>query len=221
MLQLFSEYLPVDKKDSYTTQKLQQKLERHFGDLITIQPKQGQGMSNLIYSSAISVPEAICAATRLKADMHSVTVHDLSDFTHSCDENQILHAAAGILRKHISTVYMSDVDYPAPEEVSISSVEAYLLSSLKNFLCWLFDDSAFTSANESASVSVGKLRKCLSLAECIVALSKNRFTPFHLGLALQIHHMFGSKSLIEILNSHGFCASYAEVRHYLTSVCWP
>jgi hypothetical protein len=35
-------------------------------------------MANLIYSSAISTPEAIGAATRIKADMHLETVHDLS-----------------------------------------------------------------------------------------------------------------------------------------------
>ena len=33
-------------------------------------------MSNLINSSAISTPEAIGAATRIKADRHSATVHD-------------------------------------------------------------------------------------------------------------------------------------------------
>jgi hypothetical protein len=54
---------------------------------------------NHIYSSAISTSEAIGAATRIKADMHSATVHDLSNVAHICDESQILHAAAGILRK--------------------------------------------------------------------------------------------------------------------------
>jgi hypothetical protein len=75
----FSEFLPSDRKECCTSHRLQQKLERHFGDLITIQPQQGQGVSNLIYSSAISTPEAIGAATRIQADMHSATVHDLSN----------------------------------------------------------------------------------------------------------------------------------------------
>ena len=39
-------------------------------------------MSNLINSSAISTPEAFGAATRIKADMHSATVHDLSNVVH-------------------------------------------------------------------------------------------------------------------------------------------
>ena len=175
-------------------------------------------MLNLIYSSVISTPEAIGAATSIKADMHLATVHDLSNVAHICDESQILHAAAGILRRQISDITISDDEYPAPEEVSISNYGAKLPSSLKIFMCWLLDDSVIESANDSTSVPIGKLRKCLSLAECIVSVSKNKFTSFHLGLALQVHHIYGYKNLIEILHSHQLCASYHEVRHYLTSV---
>jgi hypothetical protein len=82
LLELFSELLPSDRKESYIAHRLQQKLERHFDDLITIQPQQGHGMSNLINSSAISTPEALGAATRIKADMHSAAVHDLSNVVH-------------------------------------------------------------------------------------------------------------------------------------------
>ena len=74
------------------------------------------------------------------------------------------------------------------------------------------------SANDITSVPIGKLQKCLSLAKCIVSVSKNKFTSFHLGLALQVHHIYGYKNLIEILHSHGLCASYHEIRHYLTGV---
>ena len=105
-----------------------------------------------------------------------------------CDESQILHAAAGILRRQIwiSDITISDDEYPTPEEVSISKYGAKLPSSLKIFMCWLLDDSAFKSANDSTSVPIGKLRKCLSLAECIVSVSKNKFTSFH------FHRCFGS-----------------------------
>jgi hypothetical protein len=80
---------------------------------ISIQPRQGQGVSNLIYSSAISTPEAISAAPRIKSDMHSATVHDLSNVAHICDESQILHATAGILRTQISDITISDDEYLA------------------------------------------------------------------------------------------------------------
>jgi hypothetical protein len=42
LLELFSEFLPFDGNEIDTSHRLQQKLERYFGDLITIQPQQGQ-----------------------------------------------------------------------------------------------------------------------------------------------------------------------------------
>jgi hypothetical protein len=77
----------------------------------------------------------------------------------------ILHAAADILGRQINDITISDDEYPAPEEVSISNYGVKLPSSLKIFMCWLLDDSAFESASDSTSVTIGKLRKCLSLAE--------------------------------------------------------
>ena len=124
--------------------------------------------------------------------MHSATVHDLSNVAHICDESQIVHAVAGILRRQISDITISDDEYPAPEKGSISHFGPKLPSSLnlKICMCWLLDDCAFESANDSTSVPIGKLRKCLSLAECIVSVSKNKFTSFHLGLALQMVYLF-------------------------------
>jgi hypothetical protein len=46
LLELFSQFLPSDRKESCKAHRLQQKLERYFDDLITIQPQKGQVMSN-------------------------------------------------------------------------------------------------------------------------------------------------------------------------------
>jgi hypothetical protein len=51
-----------------------------------------------------STPEAIDAATRIKADMHPATVHDSSNVAHICDEIQILHAAAAFREDKSATL---------------------------------------------------------------------------------------------------------------------
>ena len=38
--------------------------------------------------------------------------------------------------------------------------------------------------------------------------------PMQLGLAVQMHHLFGSRFAIKTLNSLGFCSSYYEVEVY-------
>ena len=52
----------------------------------------------------------------------------------------------------------------------------------------------------------------------MISLNQSVFTAITLDLALHIHHEFGSRSLIDLLNSMGHCASYDEVRRFLTSV---
>jgi hypothetical protein len=44
----------------------------------------------------------------MKIDMHSATVHDLSNVAHIYDGSQVLHAAACILRRQISDITISD-----------------------------------------------------------------------------------------------------------------
>jgi hypothetical protein len=90
--------------------------------------------------------------------------------------------------------------------------------SLLKLICWLIDEKAYKAAYEPYTVPIDKIRKILGITESIVSLSKHTFTLFHLGLAVQLHHEFGSRGLVDNLNSHGFCASYSEVRRFLTSV---
>ena len=79
-------------------------------------------------------------------------------------------------------------------------------SSLLKFISWLLDDIAYNQAY-SQEVAPDKLRKCLAIVESIVSVAKNSFTPFHLGLSLQVYHEFRSKHLVETLKANGFCAS--------------
>jgi hypothetical protein len=41
----------------------------HYGDTIVIESQKGQGQSNIVFSSSISVADAIRAASKLKADL--------------------------------------------------------------------------------------------------------------------------------------------------------
>ena len=42
-------------------------------------------------------------------------------------------------------------------------------------------------------------------------------SPKHLGLAVRLHHEFGSRKLIEELHLLGYCISYPEIRRFTTS----
>jgi hypothetical protein len=103
-------------------------------------------------------------------------------------------------------------------DISLSHSLNVMPPVLKTFLCWLLDDVAYDTVNKDHTIPPEKLRKCMALAETTVSINKNSFTPFSLGLALQMHHVYGSKNLVETLHSHGFYASYNELRRYLTNL---
>ena len=46
--------------------KLQTMLQNHYGDTIVIESQKGQGQSNIVFSSSMSVADAIRAASKLK-----------------------------------------------------------------------------------------------------------------------------------------------------------
>jgi hypothetical protein len=70
LLEQFCSLLPEGLSTKYSTAKLQTRLQNHYGDTIVIESQKGQGQSNnIVFSSSISVADAIHAASKLKADL--------------------------------------------------------------------------------------------------------------------------------------------------------
>ena len=56
-----------------------------------------------------------------------------------------------------------------------------------------------------------------SIAQSIQSQITKTATPTTLGLAVQLHHCFGSKELVTLLNEYVYIASYDEVMRFKTS----
>ena len=58
-----------------------------------------------------------------------------------------------------------------------------------------------------------------SIGQAIMQASRPRslIAPLQLGLAVQLHHNFGSRFLLDELNHLGFCSSYSEVQKFESS----
>jgi hypothetical protein len=69
LLDKFCSLLPEGLSTKYSTAKLQTRLQNHYGITIVIESQKGQGQSNIVFSSSISVADAIRAASELKADL--------------------------------------------------------------------------------------------------------------------------------------------------------
>ena len=53
-----------------------------------------------------------------------------------------------------------------------------------------------------------------SLGQAIIQAARPRavMAPLQLGHAVQVHHRFGSRGLVETLHRLGFCVPYSEVQ---------
>jgi hypothetical protein len=104
LMERFRTFLPKERADKYTTYKLQNRLLNHYSDSIVIQTQQGQGKSNIVCSSSISIGDAIKAASKLKSDLKIGQIDlEISDTKDTLSEEQILHSAANILRRDIQS----------------------------------------------------------------------------------------------------------------------
>ena len=91
--------------------------------------------------------------------------------------------------------------YPQTDELSLESSLWHIPPSLRCMLQQLF---------------IGKdtRRKQASIGQAIVQAVRPRtvLAPLQLGLAVQMHHHFRSRFLIDNLAAMGYCSSYSEVQ---------
>ena len=68
LLQKYLDYLPAHIPNTYPVTKLQDRLKIHYGDSI-VQIQRGQGTSNLVFSSDVSIGHVVATAGNLKSKL--------------------------------------------------------------------------------------------------------------------------------------------------------
>ena len=104
-------------------------------------------------------------------------------------------------------VETSKINYPLVNDISsIDKNDGFIPISLRIFL-----QKLFLEKNSDTKIA--------SIGQAIIQATRPRvlIAPLQEGLAVQMHHHFGSKFLIDSLNSHGFCSSYSEVKEFEVS----
>jgi hypothetical protein len=189
LLQKYLDYLLAHIPNTYPVTKLQDRLKIHYGDSIVVQIQRGQGKSNLVFSSDVSIEHVVATAGNLKSKLKTSEIkQEISTVADSCNDDQILHAAIRILRRDIEKISISTAN-----EVSLALSMDQMLLSLTKFICWFLDNKSFKNASEPYNILNDKLQKVMGITECIFSVSRDVLTPFNLGLAVQLYHDIGSK----------------------------
>ena len=115
------------------------------------------------------------------------------------------------LEKLMRKIRREVIEKPRPEDYNLDAFARHKIiestsSTLLNLVSCLISGGAIT-------------KQSLTLAQCIqqhiCGAGRNQTT---LGLAVKLHHKYGSKELIQTLNEHGITATYDEVLRFRKSV---
>jgi hypothetical protein len=195
-LQYIQEHAPDFYNPNHMTQKLKDKLCKHFGN--EIQFWQPNYRSELVFSSGLHTGEAVEAA-----------------FEAATSERKILEDAAAILRRHINYAHSTSPEMPWPPPASYLHSETISPpASLKDFLALLFSGKTTAQCSDKTATLTA------SVAEDICsATTRGRWKmPKHLLLGMTLHHLTRSAELITIMNRYGHCQSYSSVLELETAM---
>ena len=197
--------------------KLKAKLRNHFADRLVFIERQG--VSDLVCSSTVTVGDALCKASELQnlQQEDSTDLFEEPDTSH-VNEIQLLHSAAGILRRHMSNIVEAKHHYDPSSRIGIDPCAKFVPDLMYDFFMWLTDAASYSNVTRCGDDNASKTDiATISICHNIIAKSRNIRSPITLGLALYVHHEFGSRQLVQELHALGHSISYDEVRRFLTS----
>ena len=174
-------------------------------------------MSDLVCSADITVGDALRKVSKLVNVVKELTddpPESEENEDSSLDEETIVHKAVGILRKRMRKPKCQLENYYSCDEISTESMKEFVDPLLYKALGWLTNETLFSSG---ADIAEKDNLQCLNIACDITTLATSAMSPKHLGLAVYLHHEFGSRKLVEHLSSLGYCISYSGLRCFLTS----
>ena len=177
-------------EEAYSVYHMKKKITEHFGDCIIISELNGK-------QNVITFKDT---AGAILHDFYRRTVKGNKE----SETKMIIRTAAKLISGEMKGIETNKEQYPSPNDIMLmeSNLEC-IPENLKLFLKHIID----IKSSE---------RKVAAIGQAIVqaAAPRSVIEPLQLGLGVQVHHHFGSRYLIDLLDSLGFCCPYKEVQRF-------
>ena len=205
------------KAESYSKQRLKLRLQKHFGDTIVFHQHSDKSKPEAIYSSHLSVQDVLNAAAQ------NSNPKPEDDRDNGMNAQKIADVARW-LRREIRKCDGISLRPLSVNDVSLESAKRVIPSGLYWLIRLLItsDESGLEVFDLPQSTCAKKEdeRRVISIAQDIIHCSSHARVkvPKHIGLAMAIRHLTGSKQLVILLNRMGHCSSYDELQAVDTSI---
>ena len=185
-----AEILEHSNCEPYTSWYLKKKIIERFGDDVIIAEIDGR-------------PDVITMRPTVAKILYNFYYEPKEDSTRR-EEIRLVKAAATMIKNDIKRHDGSKETYPLSSDMSSVETAIYFLpESLIPLL-------------DTLIIGVDKKLEIASIGQAIMQAARLRglISPLQQGLAVQMHHHFGSRFLIDSFHRHGFCSSYSEVQMF-------
>ena len=203
---------------SYTKQKLKARLMVHFQkQLVFHQPPQ-QSKPEIVYSSKISLIDVLNATSNSPLPD---TSSSMTKVQNEATSNLLdIYYIAVQIRQDILKCKGIDINPLNVGDLQLDTAKALLPQSLYWLIRWIVTGEQYSdSSSLSASKTTDERKIVMSSQDLVRCASHARVKlPKHVGLAMSVKHLTGSKQLITLLNRMGHCSSYEEIEQVETSL---
>ena len=212
----------VSLEKSYTSARLKARLENHYGNRLVFQ-QIARNKAQLVYSANISLADAIKVATSLHEDASFSLQSAATATTSACtedEEHRILMHAAMLLRAKIQQSKGISMNSFTQEDISLDKAFDIVPTALYSFFKYVIEGVSDSSLAGDNAESKTSNRHVLSVSQDLIHIvSSGRCkTPKHIGLAMAVKHITGSKLVNAMLNRAGHCISYDDLERIDTAI---
>ena len=180
----------VSGENAYSAKHLKRKLLDYFGDSLVISGKEGQADKLTLKQTASSILHSFVNNKRSRSEAE--------------EKERLIKTVAKLIKSDILEISTDNSVYPPPDSIaSIETNRNFIPESLLLLLNLLL-------CGKETDMKIG------AIGQAIIQCCRPRgiIAPLQIGLAVQLYHHFGSRFLIDCLNSMGFCSSYREVQKF-------
>jgi hypothetical protein len=181
----------------YKTDKLKDKLQKHFGHRIKFWRPNYR--SELVYSDEVPIGQAVEAA-----------------FESAASEERRLEETANILRRCIVDAQTNSAEMPWPPSTNFLLSETIKPpDELMTFVTQLLSGRAI----KDASTKTERITRSVAQDICYAVSGGRWKMPKHLLLGMTVRHITGSAEIVSLLNRFGHCVSYTTLLELETAMC--
>ena len=215
----------VQNASNYQAEKLKCRLSKFYGDAIIFQPQSGKNKLELVYCASVSLKDAINALSEMKqrkSESIFIAQKKSSSEVHERPQEGVLLNAAQIFASALREVKGIQTCQVTAADISAAKAEETVPDVLYMFLRRIFDEAARKDANPIRMHSDKERlhRRILSVAQDMIFIDSNgsEDTPKHVGMAISLQHLTGSRTAISMLNRLCHLSSYKKTERIDTAI---